>query len=150
MLTGDIPCNLKPLMHSIMNKKFPARILIIDNDEINSFIATKLIQRISPGTVVSSCVNGREALEFLKAAIRDAKDTFPEFIFLDLAMPVMDGWEFLDEFQKCCLNSAVRIIVLSSSLFRHDIDRAQNHAVSAQFISKPLTMEHLQNLFFKT
>jgi CheY-like chemotaxis protein len=133
----------------MMKNKLPARVLVIDNDEINRFIATKLLARVSPGTVVDSCNNGHEALELLRIATEN-NDKFPEYILLDLTMPVMDGWEFLDEYEKLYIKKPVSVIVLTSSIFQRDMDRAQKHAVPAQFISKPLTSEYLENLFFKS
>jgi CheY-like chemotaxis protein len=132
-----------------MTSTFPTQILIVDDDEINSFIAAKLIKRVSPHTVVSACLNGQEALKLLKKSAK-IHHPLPDFIFLDLFMPVMNGWEFLDAFQQSDFKKRINIIVLSSSVFRHDIDRAQKYPVLTQFISKPLTLQHLQKLFFET
>lgn len=129
-----------------MTTNYPAQILIIDDDEINNFIVGKLIHRLSPGAEVVACLNGREALDFLDQ-LAGGKQSCPDFIFLDLNMPVLDGWDFLDEFQKREFSNQVSVIILSSSIFRADIDRARNHTVPTQFISKPLTLEQLKDIF---
>lgn len=125
----------------------PAQVLIIDDDEINNFIVERLIHRLSPESEVIACTNGAEALGFLEDTV--SKDnSFPDFIFLDLRMPVLDGWGFLDEYQKRGFNNQCSVIILTSSIFRYDIDRAQEHVVPTQLISKPLTLDHLRDLFW--
>jgi CheY-like chemotaxis protein len=125
----------------------PVQVLIIDDDEINNFIVERLIHRLSPESEVIACTNGAEALGFLEKTV--SKDnSFPDFIFLDLRMPVLDGWGFLDEYQKRGFQNQCSVIILTSSIFRYDIDRAHEHVVPTQLISKPLTLDHLRDLFW--
>ena len=129
-----------------MNLKLPSSVMLIDDDVINNYIAEKLIKKVSHNIQVSMFSNGPDALEQLKDW-NTGSGTFPEFIFLDLMMRPMDGWEFLDHFAMLKLPSTVRIVILSSSVFRHDMERAAGHAIENTFVSKPLSVERLYELF---
>jgi CheY-like chemotaxis protein len=130
-----------------MNYNQPTDVLIIDDDVVNNFIAETLIKRASKHTNITVCLNGRDAIEKL-LSIKQESGKLPEFIFLDLAMPVMDGWKFLDEYHRLNIGdgSNSQIIILSSSIFRHDIDRALKHSVVKEYISKPLNMELIRKV----
>lgn len=128
-----------------MNYKQPAHVLIIDDDEINNFIAERLIHKASKNTKITICLNGREALTKL-SELRDNDGILPEYIFLDLTMQVMDGWGFLDAYRHLEKNPT-RVIILTSSVFRHDINRASKHEVETEYIIKPLSSERLNELF---
>lgn len=123
------------------------QILIIDDDEINNFIAGKLIKKIRENTVVNTCLNGLEGINYIKSKIDT--DDFPDVIFLDINMPIMNGWEFLDLYSE--LNSEIKkkvtINMLSSSVYNEDIEKAKLYPAVSTFISKPLTIEKIQNLF---
>jgi CheY-like chemotaxis protein len=122
-------------------------ILIIDDDEINNFIAGKLIKKVQENTIVSTCLNGLEGINFIKDKIKS--DNFPDIIFLDINMPIMNGWEFLDLFAelKSEMNKEVIINMLSSSVYNEDIEKAKIYPDVNKFISKPLTIEKIQNIF---
>ncbi len=124
-----------------MNYTPPASVLIIDDDKVNNYIAETLIKKASKTTHITVCLNGQEAIEEL-LHIKEQSGKLPEFIFLDLTMPVMDGWKFLDEYHRLDIGagSHSEIIVLSSSIFRRDIDKALGHSTVKEFISKPLNL----------
>lgn len=123
-------------------------ILIIDDDEINNFIAAKLIGKIEPKATVSTCVNGLEGINFVKNKLNN-QDEFPDIIFLDINMPVMNGWEFLEEFEliKNDIKKKVSINMLSSSVYNDDISKAETFATVNKFISKPLTVDKIKDLY---
>ncbi len=122
-------------------------ILIIDDDEINNFIAGKLIKKVQENTVVSTCLNGLEGINYIKSKID--MDDFPDVIFLDINMPIMNGWEFLDLYSELegTIKKEVTINMLSSSVYNEDIEKAKIYPSVNKFISKPLTIEKIQNLF---
>jgi CheY-like chemotaxis protein len=130
-----------------MNYTQPANVLIIDDDEVNNFIAESLIKKAAKNTHITVCLNGQKAIEEL-LRIKEISGKLPEFIFLDLTMPVMDGWKFLDEYHRLHIDDGGHsdIIILSSSIFRHDINRALGHSVVKDFISKPLNMERIRRI----
>lgn len=123
-------------------------ILIIDDDEINNFIAAKLIDKIPPKAKVSTCLNGQEGIDFIKARI-GSDEEMPDIIFLDINMPVMNGWEFLEEYDfiKSQINKKVSINMLSSSVYNDDISKSKTFVTVNKFISKPLTIEKIKDLY---
>lgn len=126
-----------------MNNKF---ILLIDDDHIVNFIHQKLIQQSALADKVETLLNGRVAIDYLNTLA--GKPEFPSLILLDLNMPVMDGWEFLDEFQQNQrLNSAqTKIVVLTTSLNPDDKVKAEKHQLVTAFRNKPLTEQALGDL----
>jgi CheY-like chemotaxis protein len=118
------------------------RIVLIDDDQLNNLINTRIITKFSDYTV-DSFISAREGLKYLNSC--DA-GLFPEIIFLDINMPVMDGWEFLDEFQKMPehLIQHCSVIMLTSSIDINDIEKAKLYKSVREFMSKPLTLESLR------
>ncbi len=123
-------------------------ILIIDDDEINNFIAAKLIDKIPPKAKVSTRLNGQDGIDFIKSYIGN-EEGMPDVIFLDINMPIMNGWEFLEEFDtiKDQFTKKVVINMLSSSVYNEDISKSQTFSTVNRFISKPLTIEKIQDLY---
>jgi CheY-like chemotaxis protein len=126
----------------------PLHILIIDDDEINNFIAAKLIDKIPPKAKVSTCINGQEGINFVKNKLSN-QDEFPDIIFLDINMPLMNGWEFLEEYEhiKNDIKKKVTINMLSSSVYNDDISKAETYTTVNKFISKPLTVDKIKDLY---
>lgn len=126
----------------------PLHILIIDDDEINNFIAAKLIDKIPPKAKVSTCVNGQEGINFVKNKLNNQNE-FPDIIFLDINMPLMNGWEFLEEYEqiKNDIKKKVTINMLSSSVYNDDITKAETYTTVNKFISKPLTVDKIKDLY---
>lgn len=119
-------------------------ILIIDDDQINNLLFSKIV-KISG---VSQNINTESsAIE----ALRSIKDNFetdrklPDIIFLDINMPVMNGWEFLNQYQELpkCIRDNIKLYMLSSSVFHEDIDKSKEYEDVVDYISKPLTKEIL-------
>jgi CheY-like chemotaxis protein len=122
-------------------------ILIIDDDEINNFIAAKLIDKIPVKAKVTTCLNGQQGLDKVKSLL-DSEE-FPDIIFLDINMPIMNGWEFLEDYDKLKnqINKQVIINMLSSSVYNDDINKAETYPSVNKFISKPLTVEKIKDLY---
>lgn len=120
-------------------------ILLVDDDRAFNFLNEKIIEFEKFASKISSQVSPVEALDFLKSTIDTEPETFPDFLFLDINMPEMDGWEFLDEF--CNLPhgyiSKTRIFILTSSLNPLDIEKSKTYNNVKGFASKPLTTEVL-------
>src|SRR3954464_15966261 len=123
------------------------RILLVDDDPITNMINTKIIIK-SFNIIVSAFTNGREALDQIDLSIKAFPEQVPNLIFLDINMPQMDGWEFLDEFQKLprAFLETCSVIMLSSSLDREDIQRSKTYSAVREFVSKPLTADKVRSL----
>ena len=127
----------------------PVNILLVDDDEINNFITVKLIKKAFPDATISTCLNGRLAIEKLKMLFAECPEKIPDFILLDINMPIMNGWEFLEEYKASNLDpeKKITIYILSSSVFSNDIDKAKTYESVANFISKPLNIESIKEVF---
>jgi CheY-like chemotaxis protein len=96
--------------------------------------------------------NGKDALNYFEAILTNLnKTTIPEIIFLDLNMPVMDGWEFLDNFTKIKnkLGKIITLYIVSSSINPVDIERAKKINMVKDYLIKPVTIEDLEAIFLK-
>lgn len=122
-------------------------ILIIDDDDVFIFLSKKLFSRYADGCNVFTCCNGKEGIDFIHNNIR-TKTPLPETIFLDINMPVFNGWDFLEEFILLPQEqiSKSNIFILTSSIREDDKDKSQNYFIVKEFISKPLTPEIVRKI----
>ncbi len=135
----------------VIDKK-SLKVMIIDDDEISGFIYGKIIEKGGvSGNHVRTFLKGQEALEFLKNNLGNNED-FPDLILLDINMPIMNGWEFLDSYAEDIwpkLGKKVILCMLSSSVNRDDIDKANSYSQVDDYLSKPLTKDVLTNFLNK-
>jgi CheY-like chemotaxis protein len=119
-------------------------IWVIDDDPIYQIIVNKIIKKSELFLSVSSFKNGKEAVDALKDALDD-KIVFPNVILLDINMPVMDGWEFMEEMGllKAQINTAIQIYIVSSSIVLEDKNRAKIHPEIIAYLSKPVNNNDL-------
>lgn len=117
------------------------QILLIDDDPIVNFIHSKVIQSQFPKSEVLVFNNGLTALEYIKGHRQ-----LSYLIFLDLNMPVMNGWDFLNAVAAEESELALQIHVLTSSIDPQDKIRVQKNKLVNSYLSKPLKFEDLQNL----
>lgn len=117
-----------------------SKVFIIDDDSIHQRIAQIMIEKHQLFDEYTSFTEAEKAVAFLKEKKNSPKD-LPDVILLDLNMPVIDGWDFLDLYQdfKNELSKAIRIFIVTSSVDEKDILRAREYAVVTGFISKPLS-----------
>ncbi|WOK07596.1 response regulator [Imperialibacter roseus] len=112
---------------------------IIDDDQIYVFGLRKLIDfhKYSKNLLVFK--NGAEAIKYMKPLITSS-DELPDVILLDINMPVMDGWQFLDEFVKIkpLIKKKITIYMVSSSIDEADLERAKTYEEVSDFIVKPV------------
>ncbi|MEM1324285.1 MAG: response regulator [Bacteroidota bacterium] len=85
-----------------------------------------------------------EALEYFKQLATSESPVFPDAIFLDINMPVMDGWQFIEQYQQLDIQASPVVIMLTTSKFVKDIERGERIGIVHSLISKPLQVNHLQ------
>jgi CheY-like chemotaxis protein len=124
-------------------------VLLVDDDEINNFISIKLIKKALINTDIMACLNGKFAIDQLAEIQRKDPSKLPDYILLDINMPIMNGWEFLDEYKRINLDplGKSKIYIISSSVFSNDINKARSYPLVKDFVSKPLNVEKIKELF---
>ncbi|GAB2692823.1 response regulator [Mucilaginibacter koreensis] len=114
-------------------------VFVIDDDKTFVFLTKKIIQSAPYAVKIEEFNDGQQAIDYLRQNA-GKHDMLPDVIFLDLSMPVMDGWEFINEYQHLQPSIAkdARLYIVSSSISPHDIERSRHLEVVADFIIKPL------------
>ena len=135
-----------------MHMNFTSRsvsVLLVDDDEINNFISIKLIKKALLNTEIIACLNGKFAIDQLLELQSKDPDKLPDYILLDINMPIMNGWEFLDEYKRLNIDPSgkSKIFIISSSVFSNDINKARSYPLVKDFISKPLNVDKIRELF---
>lgn len=128
------------------------KVLCVDDDPITLMLCKKVIQKANLSKAIDSAINGEDALDYFDRLMADnpnGTNDYPKLIFLDLNMPVMNGWEFLDHFAKEGYDKQfpqTKVIVLSSTIDPDDIDKSKQYPMVVEFLSKPITVEILELL----
>ncbi len=125
-------------------------VFVIDDDKVFHFIIKKLFSKNNIDISPSFYLNGLEAIEEIKEKINSG-NTLPDLILLDINMPIMDGWQFLDEFRKTGIvtqGERTTIYLVSSSDSISDINKAKEYQDQIKdYFFKPMTLEDLQKIF---
>lgn len=115
--------------------------LVIDDEEANEFISRTFIQRANCAEKIISVTNGKEGLDFLVGQDK------PEIILLDINMPSMNAWQFLEEAQRIIRDGKFPfIVILSSSINPQDRMEAEAHTRVNMFMSKPLNPDKVNEI----
>lgn len=128
------------------------QILCIDDDPITLMLCKKVITKASFSNEIITSQNGEEALHYFNTIksnnTEDKPNQHPQLIFLDLNMPVMGGWEFLDHFSTTDYSefNTTKVIVLSSTIDPEDLEKAKTYPMVIDFLSKPITIAMLEYL----
>jgi CheY-like chemotaxis protein len=117
-------------------------IFLIDDNQVDNFINEYVLVKADLAESIIVKTSAIDALEYLKTAT----NAFPDIIFLDIRMPIMDGFGFLKEFETLPeeKKKLVKIFLLSSSKDSFDIEKAENNARITKFIQKPLDVSQLE------
>lgn len=131
-------------------KQFHA-VMLVDDNEIDNLINQKMIEAANIAKYIYTHTGAKSAIEFLKniekvEGIGD--EVLPEVIFLDIDMPLMDGFQFLDEFEK--LSESTRrkcqVVMLTSSINPQDLNKSKKYSYVKRYINKPLSKDNLEKL----
>jgi CheY-like chemotaxis protein len=122
-------------------------VLVIDDDEPTNFFTRMILEESGCTDHIKVMQSGQEALDYLAKSKQAGSDASsypsPDLILLDINMPAMDGWEFLDEYKKFNVESRIIVVMLTTSLFPEDKLRAEKIPEISGFENKPLTEEKL-------
>jgi CheY-like chemotaxis protein len=114
-------------------------IFLIDDDDIQNLINTRVISLVTADHEVKAFTSAEQALQLLTD-----EQNYPDLIFLDINMPKMNGWGFLDAYKE--IGSPVKVYMLSSSINNKDIEKSKTYDIVQGFISKPLIVERLSEI----
>lgn len=131
--------------------KKPELVLLIDDDENINYINKRLLEIHGFGNTITTFMSAADALSFLQESYMN-KAPLPDLIFLDIMMPLMNGFEFLEEFDKLedNLTKQCKIVMLSSTELDKDIAKVKSNKHVIDFYSKPLlkvNIEYLKSLW---
>ena len=120
------------------------QLTMVDDDDVFVFLTTRMLEKYQLVDLIKIFDNGYDALVFIKENL-DNIEALPDIILLDLSMPIMDGWQFLNEFVKINpkIGKKITIYICSSSISPDDLARAKAINAVSDFIIKPMTKEKL-------
>ena len=123
------------------------KICLIEDDPAFMYLARLIVQTVDNTADILSFDDGSQAFKFLEKNKTDFS-SLPDVIFLDLNMPYMDGWAFLDAYDtiKNDFSKTIPIYILSSSISESDISRAASNPLVVEFMSKPFEEQKLAEI----
>ena len=126
-------------------------VMLIDDNEIDNFINQKMLEGTNFAEKIFVYSSGKSAIEYFKNIEQDErlmKELMPDFIFLDINMPVIDGFQFLEEFKTVNHKNGDRckICILTTSINPADRKNAIENKMVVKFVNKPLTEETINSL----
>jgi len=128
----------------------PVNFLLIDDDDINNFLSNELIKLYHPKVAIVSTLYVQDAINVLEEKIKN-NIVLPQIILVDINMPILNGWDFLEAFEKMDANAIknVRVYIYTSSIYYKDIERAKKYKSVIKLITKPLSQEMIDEILFE-
>jgi CheY-like chemotaxis protein len=125
-------------------------VFVIDDDDIYQYLTQKELEKSERVRSITTFSDGRKALNYLQEFGEDS-NKIPHIIFLDVNMPILSGWTFIEEFRSLKINrlSNIRIYMISSSFDRRDIEKAGEYAEIADYLVKPVSRIQIASILEK-
>lgn len=124
--------------------------MLIDDNEIDNLINQKMIEAAAISEKIYTHTSAKSGLEFLRnmEKLEMAENILPDIIFLDIDMPLMDGFQFMDEFEKMgtLVKKKCKVVMLTSSINPQDYNRSKKYPSIKLFLNKPLSFETINGI----
>ena len=126
-------------------------ILLVDDDEPTNFLNKMVLEDIGCAETIRIADSGQDALSYLEKAAPNSEPSSPDLIFLDINMPAMNGWEFLERYSNLDKQHKANVVIVMLTTSLNPDDRAKASTISdvSGFETKPLTPEKLQAILHK-
>lgn len=118
-------------------------VMLVDDDPMSNTYSALVVKKQNPSTEVLTFNSGTSALKYLK----EESNPKPAIILLDLNMPVMNGWDFMEEYEK--LNLEIEVVVVTSSNDYEDRNRTRSFHRIVDYFVKPITVDNVRRLFLR-
>lgn len=120
-------------------------VLVIDDDPIFRMLVNIMINKTAPGSIIHNCENGKEALDALQTL---QPLSAPVTVLLDINMPMVNGWDFLEELESNGLKdlSEVKVYIVTSSTDGEDMRKASSRKLVQKFYHKPLETSDIASI----
>lgn len=122
-------------------------VCLIEDDVVQLFLSRKFLELTGVVKSISEFKNGKTAFEAMQMRSENG-EPLPDFIFLDLNMPVWDGWQFYEEFLKLPNSDGVIVYILTSSLSDYDFEKAESFGLAERYLSKPVGLERFKEILY--
>lgn len=122
------------------------KVVIVDDDSVVLFLHNLLIEKSILPSAEGSFKNGKEALDYIS---HDGVHQTPYLVLLDINMPVMNGWDFLEAIQKTDFKDNVYVAMVTSSINSNDVEHARQYPQVIDYLEKPLCKESCEELYAK-
>jgi CheY-like chemotaxis protein len=123
-------------------------VCIVEDDPTHLFITRKYLELSGIVENIMIYKNGKEAYDKLKAIFLNS-ESLPEIILLDLNMPIWDGWQFLEEFNKIPIEKEIKIYILTSSTSKEDQIKAAEYNLNSNYLIKPISLNEIKSVLIE-
>ncbi|MFC6997136.1 response regulator [Rufibacter roseus] len=120
------------------------KVFLVDDDHVSNFLLGSLLNKLDNNLDISTFLSAHEVLEKINSL---SEAEYPDVLFVDLSMPIMDGWELLDELaqHQPDFRNKCRVYILSSSIRKADKDRSKAYPLVVDFLQKPANPDEILN-----
>ena len=124
-------------------------VMLVDDDYATNYYHEIVIKDSGLVKTQTFFLSAKEGIKFLKQLNANTEATFPELLFLDLNMPIMNGWEFLDQLRQIDFTQPPAVVILTTSSNPQDQERAKRDPLVIEYLMKPLEEAHFHQLYTK-